>query len=107
MKLHYVYILKCADDSFYTGETNNLRHRLQEHDNGSNPSSYTFIRRPVELVYYAEFPDYYQALIFEKRIKGWSRAKKEALINENWDKLKLLSVCNNESSHHNMNNNGD
>ena len=69
MNLHYVYILKCADNSYYTGETARLSKRIQEHNEGIFPSSYTFSRRPVELMYYAEFPDYYQAFIFEKKLK--------------------------------------
>ena len=101
MKLHYAYILKCADDSYYIGETYDLIKRVKEHNSGRYINSYTSSRRPVELVYYAEFPDYYQAVLFEKKIKGWSRKKKEALIKQDWDQLKLLAECNNATSHKN------
>lgn len=52
---------------------------------------YTFHRRPVEIVYYTEFDDVNQAIAFEKQVKGWSRAKKEAIINDEWEKLPNLS----------------
>jgi putative endonuclease len=103
MKLHYVYILKCADDSFYTGETNNLTRRISEHQAGKYSNSYTFSRRPVELVYHAEFPDYYQAILFEKQVKGWSRKKKKALIEKDWTRLKLFSECINSTNSKNYN----
>ena len=55
MKIYYVYILKCSDDSFYTGITNNIERRINEHNSGYNEESYTYSRLPVELVYYEEF----------------------------------------------------
>jgi len=91
MKLLFVYILKCADDSYYVGITNNLTRRLEEHNNAKNPESYTASRRPVQLKYYAEFTDFYKAIQTEKQIKGWSRKKKEALINGDFDELKYLA----------------
>jgi putative endonuclease len=51
MKLLYVYILECSDGSYYTGITNNLTRRLEQHQSGKNPDSYTFARRPVEMVF--------------------------------------------------------
>ncbi|WPR71625.1 GIY-YIG nuclease family protein [Flavobacterium sp. NG2] len=87
MKTYFVYILKCADDSFYTGITNDLERRLYEHNVGFNKDSYTFKRRPVELVWYEMFTEPTQAIMIEKKIKGWSRRKKQALIDEDWDKL--------------------
>lgn len=54
---YYVYILKCADSSYYTGITSDLDRRLAEHKGGHHPDSYTFSRRPVELVYAAYFLD--------------------------------------------------
>jgi predicted GIY-YIG superfamily endonuclease len=77
---YYVYILKCADDSYYTGSTDNLSKRLWQHQEGENSSAYTFSRRPVELVWSEEVRTYHEALTHEKQIKGWSRAKKEAVI---------------------------
>ena len=91
MKNYYVYILKCNDGSYYTGVTNNIEKRLAEHNSDNSVTSYTFKRRPVELVYCHEFNDIKQAIELEKQIKGWSRRKKEALINEDWEKLKLYS----------------
>ena len=91
MKLSYVYILKCSDNSYYTGVTSNLTKRLFEHKSGRYIGSYTSNRRPVDLVYYAEFTDISIAIDFEKKIKKWSRAKKEALINEEYEKLPNLA----------------
>ena len=91
MKYYYVYILKCNDGSYYTGVTNNIEKRLGEHNSGDSITSYTFKRRPVELVYNQQFNDIKQAIELEKQIKGWSRRKEEALINEDWKKLRLYS----------------
>ncbi|WP_310378286.1 GIY-YIG nuclease family protein [Flavobacterium sp.] len=87
MKFYYVYIVKCSDSTYYTGITNSIDRRLFEHNSGKNPDSYTFTRRPVQLVWFETFSDPTQAIMIEKKIKGWSRRKKEALINEDWDKL--------------------
>ena len=87
MKSYYVYIVKCNDDSFYTGITNNLERRLQEHAIGVDIEAYTYSRRPLELVWFETFTDPKQAIIIEKQIKGWSRRKKQALIAEDWDRL--------------------
>lgn len=91
MKRYYVYILLCTDNSYYTGVTNDLETKLLYHQNGYNPNCYTFHRRPVEIVYYTEFDDVNQAIAFEKQVKGWSRSKKEAIINDEWEKLPNLS----------------
>ena len=91
MKTYFVYILKCKDDSFYTGITNNVERRLYEHNIGLHKEAYTFSRRPVELVLYEMFTEPTQAILVEKKIKGWSRRKKQALIDEDWDKLVLFS----------------
>ncbi len=97
MKSYYVYIAQCADDSYYTGVTNNLDRRLAEHNGGKDPSSYTFTRRPVEIVFAYEFNDIRQAIAFEKQVKGWSRKKKEAIIKDRWNDLKVLAECQNAS----------
>jgi len=97
MKLFYVYIVKCRDESYYTGITNDINRRIQEHNEGISSDSYTFKRHPVELVFYETFNDFTLAEQWEKRIKGWSRRKKEALIQNNWEKLKEYSVCKNET----------
>lgn len=98
---YFVYIVKCSNESYYTGVTNNLERRVYEHNNSQDDSSYTFNKRPVELIFYETFQDVKQAIAFEKQVKGWTRKKKEALIEKNWDKIKELAVCINESSHTN------
>lgn len=87
MRSYYVYIVKCSDNSYYTGITNDIERRLIEHNSGMSKDSYTFNKRPVNLVWFETFSDPTQAIMIEKKIKGWSRRKKEALINEDWDKL--------------------
>ena len=96
MKLSYVYILKCSDGSYYTGITSNLPKRILEHTTGKHLDSYTYNRRPIELVYYAEFTDINLAIQSEKQIKKWSRLKKEALINNEFDKLPNLAKKNSD-----------
>jgi len=90
MKDYFVYILKCSDDSYYTGVTNNLEKRINEHQLGII-KGYTSKRLPVKLVFSERFGDINQAIRFEKQVKGWSRKKKEALINRNFDLLVTLS----------------
>ena len=91
MKSYFVYILKCSDNSYYTGFTNNLERRLGEHRSGQNKECYTFNKNPLELMWFETFNDVLDAIATEKRIKGWSRIKKEALIKNNWDKVVLYS----------------
>jgi putative endonuclease len=97
----YTYILKCSDDSYYTGSTKDLitRIRLHQLDGGAN---YTRERLPVELVYYEEHLRIEDAFNREKQIQNWSRAKKEALIQKNISKLELLSQCRNLSHYQNL-----
>ncbi|CAN5131617.1 GIY-YIG nuclease family protein [soil metagenome] len=97
MNFYYVYILRCEDNSYYTGITNNLERRLQEHIHGLDPKAYTFFRRPVELVYRELFNDPEQAIAWEKQIKGWNRKKKEAIIAGEWDILPELAACKNST----------
>jgi len=73
--------------SYYTGVTNSIERRMTEHNIGLNKLSYTYNRKPVELVWFETFSEINEAILIEKKIKGWSRRKKEALITENWDKL--------------------
>ncbi|MDG1476422.1 MAG: GIY-YIG nuclease family protein [Vicingaceae bacterium] len=93
MKYHcyFVYILKCNDNTYYTGVTNNIERRLLEHQSDENLNSYTHKRRPVELVFYSEFSNIEDAIEKEKQIKKWSKKKKEALISNNFDSLPILS----------------
>ena len=88
---YYVYILECRDKTFYTGVTNNLVRRLQEHKCGVDPNSYVFHRRPIKLVFYATFSEIETAITFEKQLKGWSRAKKIALIENRFKDLPNLA----------------
>jgi predicted GIY-YIG superfamily endonuclease len=92
----WVYILKCSDESYYTGSTNNLHQRMLQHYCGEG-SNHTKKRLPVELVYYEEFDRIDFAFNREKQIQGWSRKKKEALIFDNKDILPLLAECKNSS----------
>jgi putative endonuclease len=101
LKFLYVYILKCSDGTYYTGVTNNPERRLEQHNSGIDKKSYTFSRRPLEMVYCERFVDYNLAIKWEKRIKDWSRKKKEALMKNNWDQLKIAGECRNETSHKN------
>lgn len=91
MKYYWVYMLRCCDDSFYIGVTNNLAMRLHEHHIGFNEGCYTFKRLPVELVYQRKFQYIVNAIAWEKRIKRWSRAKKEALIRGDRESLRILA----------------
>jgi putative endonuclease len=91
MNQYFVYILHCSDKSYYTGITNDLERRIYEHETGINLQCYTFKRRPHKLVFQERFPEVNQAIAFEKQVKGWSRAKKEAIINGRWDELPALS----------------
>lgn len=88
---YFVYILKCSDDSYYTGVTNDVHRREQEHNEGSDTKSYTYPRRPVVLIWHESFSNVNSAIEKEKQLKGWSRKKKEALIKENWEDLILFS----------------
>ena len=86
----YMYILLCDDGSYYTGSTNNLELRLQQHFAGEG-ANHTKKHPPVELLYYKEFDRIDEAFYREKQVQGWSRKKKEALINRENEKLPELS----------------
>lgn len=79
----YMYILECCDGSYYTGSTNNLELRMAQHQNGEG-ANHTRKRLPVKLLYYEEYDRIDQAFYREKQIQGWSRKKKDALMN-GWD----------------------
>lgn len=93
---YFVYILECADKSYYVGVTNDLEIRLAQHNNGENVLTYTFARRPVILKYYLRFDQIEDAIDFEKQVKGWNRKKKEALFKEDWDEIVKLSNYKNK-----------
>jgi len=86
----WVYILKCADGSYYTGHTDNLEKRIAEHQSGQI-EGYTQKRLPIEVAFSQEFSSRLEALTSERQIKGWSRKKKEALIRKDWAELSRLS----------------
>jgi putative endonuclease len=77
---YFVYILRCSDGKYYVGVTNDVERRFLEHQEGSDPGSFTFQRRPVELVLVEWYQYIQDAIDREKQLKGWSRKKKEALI---------------------------
>lgn len=91
MNSYWVYMLRCDDDSYYIGITNDITHRVDEHNMSKDKHAYTFKRRPVVLVYSAEFNDVHEAIHWEKVLKRWSRKKKEAVINNEWEKLPILA----------------
>ena len=86
----YVYILRCADGSYYVGHTDDIDKRFWEHLEGF-VTSYTRKRRPLELAYTEQFPAREEAKARERQLKGWSRAKKEALMKGNLTRLQALA----------------
>ena len=87
----YVYILQCGDSSYYVGSTWDLERRLAEHASGTG-AAYTSRRLPVRLVFTAEYDRIDEAFAMEKRIQGWSRRKREALIAGRYGDLPSLSA---------------
>src|SRR4051794_16138955 len=86
----WVHLLRCSDGSYYAGHSDNLEGRLWQHQQGIG-CDWTRRRRPVELVWCEAVPTREEALAFERRIKGWTRAKKEALIAGDWDRIGWLA----------------
>ena len=86
----YMYILECADGSYYTGSTTDLELRLQQHQSGEG-ANHTRKRLPVRLVYYEKFDRVDDAFYREKQVQGWSRKKKQALMENRANDLPLLS----------------
>ena len=84
---YILYILECADSTYYTGITNDLSRRMYEHQEGASPKAYTFHRRPIKLAWAREFATYGEALKLEHQIKGWSHKKKAALIRDDYQAL--------------------
>ena len=87
---YWVYILLCADRTYYTGVTNNVDERLIEHQEGICPKCYTYMKRPVKLVYKCGFREVFDAIEAEKQSKGWSRKKKEALMRGDFELISIL-----------------
>jgi len=92
----FAYILECSDGSFYTGSTIDLEKRFVEHQEGKG-ANHTKKRLPVKLVYFEEFQRIDDAFYREKQIQGWSRIKKEALIERKFLELSKLAECKNDS----------
>lgn len=91
MQSSFVYILLCSDNTYYTGITENVYKRFEEQQSGKHFGSYTYGRRPLELVHFCHFMDITQAISFEKKIKKWSKAKKLALIENRFIDLPNLA----------------
>ena len=90
MRPFFVYMLKCSDGSYYVGQTDDLTQRFAQHQTGAFPG-YTHKRRPVERVWSSEMPSRHEAANCERQIKGWSRAKKEALVRGDWERISELA----------------
>ncbi len=88
----YTYILRCSDGSYYVGSTFDLERRLWQHGTDREGAVYTRSRRPVELAWAGWFDSIREAFFFEKQVQGWSRAKREALIEDRlWELPELAS----------------
>ena len=85
-----LYILLCSDDTLYLGHTDDLDARMQQHDSGRG-SAYTSSRRPLKLLHTEEFESRYEALAMERKLKGWSHAKKIAYIRGDWAAIRRLA----------------
>ncbi len=86
----WTYILECADRSYYTGASTYIEQREAQHQDGVF-GGYTSLRRPVKLVWSMEVQTIHDAIAMERRIKGWSRAKKQALIEGRYDDVPMLA----------------
>lgn len=86
----WVYILHCADGSYYTGHTDNLERRIGQHQSGEI-GGYTATHKPISLVFSQECPSREEALRAERQLKGWSRKKKEAMMRGDWTTINQLS----------------
>jgi putative endonuclease len=86
----WIYILECCDDSYYVGSTKDLKRRLSQHQDGKG-SVYTSGRLPVKLVYCEEYDRVADAFYREKQVQGWTRRKREALINGTPELLPALA----------------
>jgi predicted GIY-YIG superfamily endonuclease len=87
----HLYILKCVNGAYYIGHTDNIEKRLSEHYLGSINNCYTKTRRPLELVFVQDFSTRDAVFHAERQVKGWSRKKKEAFMQGDWNKIKELN----------------
>src|SRR5947199_8168620 len=93
----HVYMLRCSDRALYAGHTDDLESRVQAHQDGSI-QGFTSSRRPIALVWSQEFGARLEAIQAERQIKGWSRAKKLALIKSDWKEIQLLALRHSKPS---------
>ena len=95
---YWVYMLTCSDGRYYVGthRGEDLATRIAQHNAGTFPDAWTYKRRPVELVWSQEFQLALQAIAVERQLKGWRRAKKEAVVRGDWSALKELAVAYSE-----------
>ena len=93
----WVYLLHCRGGSYYTGHAEDMDVRVAQHQSGA-VDGFTSDRLPVKLVWCEELPTRYEAIAMERRIKGWSRAKKMALIRGDWDRISALAKSKNSPS---------
>jgi predicted GIY-YIG superfamily endonuclease len=91
MKSYWVYVLVCRDGSFYVGVTSDVEARLAQHAEATDRRHFTYSRRPLELVYTASFLTPEEAIRAEKQLKGWSRAKKAAMLRGDWKRIQELA----------------
>lgn len=99
MREYYVYLLECSDGSCYTSVTNDISRRIIEHQQGFDISCCTYSRRPVSLKNYLIFKYINDAISVEKKLKKWSRAKKEAYFKKDLKTLHEKAECSNNTSH--------
>jgi len=88
--MFWVYILECADGSYYTGHTDHLEKRMGQYHAGEC-DGYVAARRPVKLIWSQECATRHEALSAEQQIKGWSRKKKEAMMQGDWKEVSQLA----------------
>jgi putative endonuclease len=91
VKQYWVYVLLCRDGSYYVGVTSELEQRIAQHDLGAFPTCYTYERRPLNVVHAAPFATPIEAITAEKKLKGWSHAKKRAFVRGDFALLPGLS----------------
>lgn len=97
VKSYFVYMVFCFDGTFYVGITNDVERRVAEHNLGINPKCYTLKRRPVLLVHASDFHRVEDAIRWEKQLKGWSHAKKRALVGADWESIQKFAKGKNGS----------
>jgi predicted GIY-YIG superfamily endonuclease len=90
MKMFSLYILECADQSLYIGQTDDLTERMRQHDAGT-ADAYTSKRKPLKLIHVEEFGTRHEALTMERKLKGWSKAKKLAYLAGDWNAIHNLA----------------